>query len=96
MSSGKQPVVPKLLPRYIGPFKVTAKVGPLACRLDLKGLRAHPVFHVSLLKQYRPDGTYQPPMPYELAGDLVYDVGNALSTTAMSNAVEALRSCNIW
>ncbi len=58
MSSGKQPVVPKLLPRYIGPFKVTAKVGPLACRLDLKGLQAHPVFHV--LKQYRPDGTYQP------------------------------------
>ena len=50
-----------LLPRYIGPYKVTAKVGPLACRLDLKGLRAHPVLHVSLLKEYRPD---QPPIPY--------------------------------
>ena len=49
MSSGNKTVVPKLLPRYIGPFEVTAKVGPLACRLDLKGLRAHPVFHVSLL-----------------------------------------------
>ena len=32
------------------------------------------MFHVSLLKQYRPSGTYQPPMPYELEGDLVYDV----------------------
>ena len=32
MSSGNKPVVPKLLPRYIGPYKVTAKVGPLAWR----------------------------------------------------------------
>jgi hypothetical protein len=48
----------KLLPRYIGPFTVTALVGSaenkVAVRLDLPHTmrRLHPVFHVSLLKPY--------------------------------------------
>ena len=42
MSHGKEAVAPKLLPRYIGPFRVTAKVGPAACRLDLKGAGVPP------------------------------------------------------
>ncbi len=35
-------------------------------------------------------------MPYELEGDLVYDVERIIDHRYMSNAVEALISCNIW
>ncbi|GKF14818.1 hypothetical protein Tco_0056280 [Tanacetum coccineum] len=43
----------KLNPRYIGPFKILAKVGTLAYRLELpKQLsRVHSTFHVSNLKK---------------------------------------------
>ncbi|GJT96779.1 putative reverse transcriptase domain-containing protein [Tanacetum coccineum] len=43
----------KLNPRYIGPFKILAKVGTLAYRLELpeKLSRVHSTFHVSNLKK---------------------------------------------
>nr|GEX39613.1 hypothetical protein [Tanacetum cinerariifolium] len=43
----------KLNPRYIGPFKIIAKVGIVACRLELleKLSRVHSTFHVSNLKK---------------------------------------------
>ena len=43
----------KLLPRWIGPFKVAAIVGRTAVKLSLlESMGVHPVFHVSLLKPY--------------------------------------------
>ncbi|GJY26428.1 putative reverse transcriptase domain-containing protein [Tanacetum coccineum] len=43
----------KLNPRYIGPFKIIAKVGTVAYRLELpeKLSRVHSMFHVSKLKK---------------------------------------------
>ncbi|GJX63406.1 putative reverse transcriptase domain-containing protein [Tanacetum coccineum] len=46
----------KLNPRYIGPFKILAKVGTLAYRLELpkKLSQVHSTFHVSNLKMSHP------------------------------------------
>ncbi|WVZ80938.1 hypothetical protein U9M48_028371 [Paspalum notatum var. saurae] len=43
----------KLAPRYVGPFKITEKCGPVAYRLELAPHLAavHDVFHVSQLKK---------------------------------------------
>ena len=50
----------------MGPFAVVALVGPVAVHLaltrKLQGL--HPVFHVSLLRRYKPGGDgVEPPPP---------------------------------
>lgn len=44
----------KLSPRYIGPFHILQRVGPVAYELALPHAldRVHPVFHVSQLRQY--------------------------------------------
>jgi hypothetical protein len=52
----------KLMPRWVGPFKVLQKVGNLVYRLERNpGWRIHPVFHVSLLEPYHSNGRVQPP-----------------------------------
>ena len=56
----------KLLPRYIGPFEIKGRVGELAYRLALPPkMRVHPVFHVSLLREFQEGGSYKPP-PWSL------------------------------
>jgi hypothetical protein len=71
----------KLLPKWIGPFKVTEVINPVAFRLKLpETLKLHDVFHASLLKPYLPDGNVQPPPPPELLEDeFEYEVEAVLS-----------------
>ena len=70
----------KLLPKWIGPFKVVQVVGPVAYKLEMNpGWRVHPVFHVSLLEPYKSDGRVQPPPPpIEVEGALEYEVESIL------------------
>ena len=50
----------KLRPRYIGPYEIIARVGPVAYRLDLPPelFKVHNVFHVSMLRKYIPDPSH--------------------------------------
>jgi hypothetical protein len=70
----------KLLPRYIGPFKIIKKIGEVAYKLELpKNMRCHPVFHVSLLKAWNPSSRYQPPPPpLVIDGEYEYEVQEIL------------------
>jgi hypothetical protein len=67
----------KLLPKFIGPYKVVQAINDVAFKLSLPTTlsRLHPVFHVSLLKPYLPSGFVQPPAPIlDDEGDIVYYV----------------------
>ena len=50
----------KLSPRFIGPYEVIKKVGPLAYKLALpsKLEKIHNVFHVSMLRRYKSDPSH--------------------------------------
>jgi hypothetical protein len=63
---------PKLLPRWIGPFKVLDQINPVAFRLELpNNLKIHNVFHMSLLKPVTPGTSLTaPPPPTMVDGEL--------------------------
>ena len=75
----KSPGAKKLLPKWIGPYKVTHKIGKVAYQLDLpSNLKIHDVFHVSLLHPYLSDGTVQPPPPILIEGEEEFEVDRIL------------------
>ncbi|XP_038904266.1 uncharacterized protein LOC120090619 [Benincasa hispida] len=57
MRSGKKG---KLSPRFIGPFEVLERVGPVAYRLTLPPAlpSVHNIFHVSMLRKYITDPSH--------------------------------------
>ncbi|KAJ8771673.1 hypothetical protein K2173_026850 [Erythroxylum novogranatense] len=50
----------KLSPRYISPYEIIERIGPLAYRLALPSemSQLHDVFHMSILRRYRSDPTH--------------------------------------
>jgi len=70
----------KLLPKWIGPFVVLARVGSVAYRLDLPpSMTCHNVFHASLLRSYTESGRVQPPpIPEFVDGQLEFEVERIL------------------
>ncbi|KAJ9530666.1 hypothetical protein QJQ45_014820 [Haematococcus lacustris] len=71
----------KLLPRFVGPFKVLDLVGQVAVHLQLPASmsRLHPVFHVSLIKPYTgTDVGFMPPPVEWLDEEPVYYVERLL------------------
>ena len=50
----------KFSPRYIGPYRITERVGEVAYRLELPSelSRVHNVFHVSMLRHYVSDPSH--------------------------------------
>ncbi|KAL0307103.1 UNVERIFIED_CONTAM: Transposon Tf2-11 polyprotein [Sesamum radiatum] len=62
-------------PRYIGPYEILERVGPLAYRLALPAelSQIHDVFHISMLRRYRSDPSHILREPHiEISKELTY------------------------
>ena len=69
----------------MGPFTVLRKFGNVAYELQLPPhMRVHPVFHVSLLKAFIPDGKAPPPVPEMQDGELQFQVEAILAHKIVS------------
>lgn len=77
----KTAVAQKLMPKYVGPFRVVERVGELAYKLQLPpSMRVHPVFHTCLLKPWKRSDRHQPPpLPIPVAGEPEYEVEHVLA-----------------
>jgi hypothetical protein len=67
----------KLQAKWLGPYKVIDTIGKVAYKLALPdGSNIHNVFHVSMLRAYKNDGTHVPPtpVPVEATRGKMYDV----------------------
>ena len=69
--------------KYLGPFQISEKIGPINYKLQLpQHMRIHPVFHVSLLKPHYENtfaGRHPPKsLPIEIHNALEYEVEEIL------------------
>jgi hypothetical protein len=67
---GDKSTTPKLMPLWIGPYRVQEVIGKGAYRLELPAhMRAHNVFNVVSLKAFHTDGRYQETPPVLVDGE---------------------------
>ena len=68
----------KLLPKFVGPYEIVARVGKVAYELKLPSdMKYHPVFHISCLKKYnraRDSRKFEEPGPVEGLYEGEYEV----------------------
>ena len=69
----------KLKRRWVGPFRISNVISPVAYRLELPaGWQIHPTFHASHLKAYIRHPEFkrevEPPPPIHVDGELEYEV----------------------
>ncbi|KAL0549512.1 hypothetical protein IC582_013996 [Cucumis melo] len=85
----------KLSPRFVRPFEILERIGPVAYRLALPpSLSAvHDVFHVSMLRKYMPDSSYVVDYePLEIDENLRY---TERSVEVLAREVKMLRNREI-
>ncbi|GAV64994.1 Chromo domain-containing protein [Cephalotus follicularis] len=85
----------KLTPRFIGPFEILERVGPVAYRLALPPslVDVHNVFHVSMLRKYHPDPSHVLQWePLELRTDLSFE---EIPIRILDRRIKQLRSKTI-
>ena len=66
----------KLSPRFIGPYGIIKRIGPVAYQLELPPELdcIHDIFHVSMLRLYRSDPTHIVPVAeIEVQSDLTFE-----------------------
>ncbi|KAL4033049.1 hypothetical protein IC575_006134 [Cucumis melo] len=66
----------KLSPRFVGPFEILERIGPVAYRLALPPSFAavHDVFHISMLRKYVADPTHVVDFePLQISENLSYE-----------------------
>ena len=68
----------KFKDKFVGPFVVQQRIGEVAYKLDLSSRAAlrnvHPVFHVSLLRQWRSNGLRSTAPPVDIDDETEYEV----------------------
>jgi hypothetical protein len=88
----------KLQHRFIGPYRISQKVSPVAYKLDLPDtLHIHPVFHVSLLRPYKEPTSFPdrdlpdpPPPPVTIDDAPEYEVERVLDHRTRHRRTEYL------
>ena len=79
-------------PRFIGPYEILERIGPVAYRLALPPelAKLHDVFHVSMLRRYRSDESHiLPVQEIQIQEDLSYDEE---SKTILAREMKQLRN----
>ena len=79
--------------RKLGPFKITAKIGSNAYKLDLPpSMRIHNTFHISLLEPYEnnkfPSQIQQPPPPIQIEGKDEYELDEIIDSRLHYNKLQ--------
>ncbi|KAL4037023.1 hypothetical protein IC575_000606 [Cucumis melo] len=85
----------KLSPRFVGPFEILERIGPVAYRLALPPSFAavHDVFHISMLRKYVADPTHVVDFePLQISENLSYE---EQPVEVLAREVKKLRSREI-